>query len=111
MIKLVKSLEKSLKSKINFKNFNRIEYSFKLKRFWDNFNHMLKLLGFIVSILLILIIFLRMPQENVGLSSFATKSDMLGSPSSAEKSLNILTALGIIIYMGIALELNFILTT
>jgi preprotein translocase subunit SecG len=67
---------------------------------------MLKSIVFIISILLIVIIFLRMPQENVGLSSFATKSDLLGSPSSAERSLNILTAFGILIYFGIAIQLN-----
>ena len=67
---------------------------------------MLKLIGFVVSILLIIIIFLRTPQENVGLSSFATKSDILGSPSSAERFLNILTAVGIVIYFSIALTLN-----
>jgi protein translocase SecG subunit len=67
---------------------------------------MLKLIGFIVSILLIGVIFLRTPQENVGLSSFATKSDILGSPSSAERFLNILTASGIIVYFTIALILN-----
>ena len=69
---------------------------------------MLKPIGFIISILLIIIIFLRMPQENVGLSSFATKSDLLGSPSSAERSLNILTAIGIFIYLAIAVQLNFV---
>nr|YP_010517066.1 preprotein-translocase subunit g [Haslea karadagensis]UXN44848.1 preprotein-translocase subunit g [Haslea karadagensis]UXN44979.1 preprotein-translocase subunit g [Haslea karadagensis]UXN45110.1 preprotein-translocase subunit g [Haslea karadagensis] len=69
---------------------------------------MLKIIGFIISILLIIIIFLRMPQENVGLSSFATKSDLLGSPSSAERSLNVLTAFGILIYLVIALQLNFV---
>jgi len=69
---------------------------------------MLKPIGFIISILLIVVIFLRMPQENVGLSSFATKSDLLGSPSSAERSLNILTAVGILIYFGIAIQLNLI---
>ena len=69
---------------------------------------MLKLIGIIVSILLIVIIFLRMPQENVGLSSFATKSDILGSPSSAERSLNILTSIAILIYFGIAIQLNLI---
>ena len=67
---------------------------------------MLKLIGFIVSILLIIVIFLRTPQENVGLSSFATKSDMFSSPSSAERFLNIVTALGIIIYFSVALILN-----
>ena len=69
---------------------------------------MLKPIGFIVSILLIVVIFLRMPQENVGLSSFATKSDILGSPSSAERSLNIITSVGILIYFGIAIQLNLI---
>ena len=67
---------------------------------------MLKLIGFTVSILLIIIIFLRTPKENVGLSSFATKSNMLGSASSAERFLNVLTVIGIIIYFGIALTLN-----
>lgn len=67
---------------------------------------MLKSIGFLTSFLLILVIFLRVPQENVGLSSFATKSDFLGSPSSVERSLNILTGLGILIYFGIAIKLN-----
>lgn len=69
---------------------------------------MLKAFGFIVSFFLIVIIFLRIPQENVGLASFATKSDLLGSPSSAQRSLNILTAFGILIYFGIAVQLNLI---
>jgi preprotein translocase subunit SecG len=67
---------------------------------------MLKQIGFIISIFLIVIIFLRMPQENVGLSSFATKSDLLGSPSSAQRSLNILTAFAILVYFAIAIKLN-----
>ena len=67
---------------------------------------MLKLFGFIVSIFLVVIIFLRIPQENVGLSSFATKTELLGSPSSAQRSLNIFTAVGILIYFGIAIQLN-----
>jgi preprotein translocase subunit SecG len=69
---------------------------------------MLKLAGFITSVFLIIIIFLRVPQENVGLASFATKSDLLGSPSSAQRSLNILTAFCILIYFGIAVQLNFV---
>ena len=67
---------------------------------------MLKVFGFFISLFLIGIIFLRIPQENVGLASFATKSDVLGSPSSAQRSLNILTAFGILIYFGIAIQLN-----
>ena len=67
---------------------------------------MLKIYGFLVSFFLIGIIFLRTPQESVGLSSFATKSDLLGSPRSAQRFLNILTAFGILIYVGIAIKLN-----
>jgi preprotein translocase subunit SecG len=67
---------------------------------------MLKLIGVGISIFLIIIIFLRIPQENVGLSSFATKSDLLGSPSSAQRSLNLLTAFGILIYFWVAIQLN-----
>jgi len=69
---------------------------------------MIKLLGLILSIFLVIIIFLRIPQENVGLASFATKTDLLGSPSSAQRSLNILTALGIFLYFGVVIYLNFL---
>jgi preprotein translocase subunit SecG len=62
----------------------------------------------LLSIFLIVIIFLQIPQENMGLASFATKSDLLGSPSSAQRSLNILTAFGILIYFGIAVQMNLI---
>jgi preprotein translocase subunit SecG len=69
---------------------------------------MLKLFGFLISIFLIIIIFLKIPQENVGLASFATKTDLLGSPSSAQRSLNIFTGFGILIYFAIAVQLNFL---
>lgn len=67
---------------------------------------MLKLIGIFTSLFLIIIIFLRIPQENVGLASFATKSNMLGSPSSAQRFLNILTVVAIFIYLGVAIQLN-----
>lgn len=67
---------------------------------------MLKVFGFLVSVFLIVIIFLRIPQESMGLASFATKSDLLGSPSSAQRSLNILTAFAILIYFVIAIQMN-----
>jgi preprotein translocase subunit SecG len=69
---------------------------------------MLKLFGVLVSIFLNIIIFLRIPQENVGLASFATKTDLLGSPSSAQRSLNIFTGIGILIYFVIAIQLNLL---
>lgn len=68
---------------------------------------MIKFGVFLISVFLIVIIFLRVPQESVGLGSFATKSDILGSPSSAERSLNIFTALGILVYLILAIQLNF----
>ena len=70
---------------------------------------MLKSVGVIISICLIILIFLRVPQESVGLSSFAAKSDFLNfSPSSAERFLNILTSFGVLIYFGIAIQLNLL---
>ena len=68
---------------------------------------MIKLFALLISVFLIGIIFLRVPQENVGLASFATKSDLLGSPSSAQRFLNIFTAIGILIYILIAVQMNF----
>ncbi len=67
---------------------------------------MLKLIGVFTSLFLITIIFLRIPQENVGLASFAAKSNLLGSPRSAQRFLNILTGVGILLYLGIAIQLN-----
>jgi preprotein translocase subunit SecG len=71
-------------------------------------NHMLKLISVFISLFLISIIFLRIPQENTGLASFATKSNILGSPSSAQRFLNILTAIGIIVYLIIAIQINIL---
>jgi protein translocase SecG subunit len=68
---------------------------------------MLKIFAFIISFILIVIILLKIPQENVGLASFATKSDILGSPSSAQRSLNIFTAISILLYFVTAICLNF----
>ncbi len=67
---------------------------------------MLKLIWIIVSLILIGLIFVRTPQ-NQGLASFSTKSNFLGSPSSAEQFLNNLTIFLIISYFGFALVLNF----
>ena len=69
---------------------------------------MLKLVGFFISLFLIIIIFLRIPPDSVGLSSFANQSNLLGSPSSAQRVFNILTGIGILIYFGIAIQLNLL---
>ena len=67
---------------------------------------MLKLLWTLIILFLIVIIFLRIPEEDVGLTSFANKSNLLGSPSSAQRFLNILTGICILIYFVIAIKLN-----
>jgi preprotein translocase subunit SecG len=69
---------------------------------------MLKLIGAFISLFLIVIIFLRIPQENTGLASFATKSNILGSPSSAQRFLNILTAIAIVAYLAVAIQINLL---
>jgi len=67
---------------------------------------MLQIIGAIVSLALILIILIRIPKESVGLASFANQSNLLGSPSSAERFLNILTITAIFLYLAIAFQLN-----
>ena len=67
---------------------------------------MLRILGLIVSILLIGLIFLRIPRENVGLTIFTKADDFLGSITSAQRSLNILIGLVLLSYFIIAFELN-----
>lgn len=67
---------------------------------------MANLIWLSLSVFLIFIIFLRSPQ-NGGLASFATKSNLLGSPSSAERFLNNLTAILIVLYLVIAIQFNF----
>ena len=66
---------------------------------------MLKLIWLIISLVLIILILTRTP-KNSGLESFATKSNLLGSPSSAQRFLNILTGSGIFIYIMLAFQLN-----
>jgi protein translocase SecG subunit len=68
---------------------------------------MLKIVWIILSISLIGLIFLRTPQ-NQGLASFSTKSNLLGSPSSAEQFLNSLTIILMIGYFSFAIFLNFL---
>lgn len=67
---------------------------------------MLKLIGVFTSLFLTIIIFLRIPQNDVGLASFASNSNLLGSPRSARRFLNVLTAIGIFIFLGVAIQLN-----
>ena len=67
---------------------------------------MLNQLAILTNFFIIFIIFWRMPQRNIGLSSFANKSNLLGSPTSAQRSLNLLTSLAIVIYLIFAIIFN-----
>ena len=67
---------------------------------------MLTIFGTVISLFLILIILIRIPRESIGLASFANNSDLLGSPGSAERFLDILTVSGILVYFSIAFQLN-----
>ena len=60
----------------------------------------------LLDLFLILIILIRIPRESIGLSSFANNSDLLGSPGSAQRFLDILTVSGILVYFSIAFQLN-----
>ena len=71
---------------------------------------LLKLVWILLSVFLIFIIFSRVPR-NQGLTSFATKSDLFGSPNSTEAFLNNATLALIIAYYLIAVQLNAINVT
>jgi len=66
---------------------------------------MLKIIWLLVSIILIFLVLIRIP-NNPGLTSFATKSNILGSPNSAENFLNNFTWFLIICYFIIAFKFN-----
>ena len=65
---------------------------------------MLKIIAVILSIFLIFVIFLRIPQEEMGLTS----AKILKSPSSSQQFLNNLTVICILIYFGLAFLINFL---
>jgi hypothetical protein len=67
---------------------------------------MLKLIAYFTSLFLVSIIFLRLPRDLTGLTSFTTKSNILGSPSLAREILNSLTIIGILVYGLVAFQLN-----
>ena len=68
---------------------------------------MIKFIWVVLSIILIVLVFLRTPQ-NQGLISFSTKSDLLGSPSSAEQVLNNFTVILMLVFFFFAFFFNLI---
>ena len=68
---------------------------------------MLKVFWIILSLFLIILITIRIP-NNGGLTNFTIKKSLLGSPNSAEKFLNNLTWLMIITYLFLAIIFNIL---
>jgi preprotein translocase subunit SecG len=68
---------------------------------------MFKLFWFLVSILGIILILIKVP-NNTGLESIANKSNFLGSPSSTEKWITYTTWFCSICYIGFAIQLNLV---
>ena len=46
---------------------------------------MLTIAGIFISLFLIILILIRIPSQDVGLSSFANNSNLLGSPGAAQR--------------------------
>ena len=67
---------------------------------------MLTIAGIFISLFLITLIGIRVPPQDVGLSSFANTSNLLGSPGSAQYFLDLLTIGLILLYFSIAFQLN-----
>ena len=67
---------------------------------------MLKQIWFGLSIFLIILIILR-PPKTLGLRSITSRTNLLGSPSSAEKILNNLTFILISLYCFLVLAIYF----
>ena len=65
---------------------------------------MLRFVVIFVSLLLIFVIFVRIPEESVGLVQ--TNGNFLGPSGSSQRFLNIATFIGTLIYFGIAITLN-----
>ena len=63
---------------------------------------MLKFMEWWTNLFIIFIIFIRIPEENIGLDTSTT----LGSPNSSKQFLNILTTILISIDFLIAIQLN-----
>jgi preprotein translocase subunit SecG len=67
---------------------------------------MLTIAGISISLCLIILIGIRIPPQDLGLSSFANNSNLLGSPGSAQRFLDLLTVSLILVYFLIAFQLN-----
>jgi len=70
----------------------------------------IKVLSYLVSLVIIFFSLIRIPEKNAGLASIANKISFLGSPSSVQRSTDIVGIIGILLYFVIILLLNKIIT-
>ena len=68
---------------------------------------MVRLAEFFISLFLIIIILLQIPEESMGLSSLANNSQFQSSRS-FRRFLEILTVVSILVYFRLALQLNIL---
>ena len=72
---------------------------------------LLKFPAAVISLGLIGLILLRIPEKSSGLASFANTSNLFGSPGEAERSLDRIMTWGIIIYLVICFILDIIINS
>jgi protein translocase SecG subunit len=65
----------------------------------------------IISLSLIGLILLRVPEKSAGLASFANTSNLFGSPGQTERALDRIMTVGIILYLAICFILNIIINS
>ena len=69
---------------------------------------MLNLIALAVNLLLIIMIFLKKTNENIGLSNSKLEDDLLSPGNSTENSLNLIIASFALISVLLAIRLNFL---
>jgi len=64
-----------------------------------------------LSLLLIVLILVRIPEKSAGLASFANTSNLFGSPGQTERSLDKIMTVGIVLYLLICFFLDIIINS
>lgn len=68
----------------------------------------LKIVWYLASLFIVVIVFLQTPKESAGLISFETQTNILGSPSSTRQLVNTLIGITVCMYFIIAIKFNFV---
>ena len=71
----------------------------------------LKIPAAIISLSLIALILLRVPEKSAGLASFANTSNLFGSPGQTERALDNVMTVGILLYLAICFILDIIINS